>query len=102
MVTQAQIARKLGVSRPKSIPLVSVGTFCSQATDNVQVDLTAGNQQVMAHLIDSGHRRIAHATFVHKYLAHESRRLGYIQGMKEAGLTPECQPNSNKQADEIS
>jgi DNA-binding LacI/PurR family transcriptional regulator len=73
----------------KAVPLVSVGTYCSQAIDNVQVDLRFGTAQVMDHLIGAGFRRIAHATFVKRNLAYESRRVGYAEAMVAAGLKPE-------------
>jgi DNA-binding LacI/PurR family transcriptional regulator len=74
----------------KQVPLVSIGTYGStDRTDHVQVDLNAGTVEVMAHLIDSGFRRIAHATFVRRSLPQESRRLGYVHAMKQAGLKPE-------------
>ena len=73
----------------KSVPIVSVGTYCADGTDHVQVDLEAGTKEVMAHLIGSGFQRIAHATFMRKNLAGESRRLGYIGAMKDAKLKTE-------------
>jgi DNA-binding LacI/PurR family transcriptional regulator len=73
----------------RSVPLVSLGTYCSDGTDHVQVDLEAGTTEVMAHLIGAGYRRIAHATFVRRNLAGESRRLGYVQAMKDAKLKAE-------------
>ena len=73
----------------KSVPLVSLGTYCADGTDHVQVDLEAGTTEVMAHLIGSGFRRIAHATFVRRNLVGESRRLGYVQAMKNAKLKTE-------------
>ena len=73
----------------KAVPLVSVGTYCSQSIDNVQVDLRFGTAQVMDHLIGAGFRRIAHATFVKRNLAYESRRVGYAEAMVAAGLKPE-------------
>lgn len=73
----------------KSVPVVSLGTYGSQETDNVRVDMEAGTREVMAHLIGSGFRRIAHATFVRRNIAGESRRIGYTKAMREAGLKPE-------------
>lgn len=83
------VQNELEALATKSVPLVSVGTYCSDGTDHVQVDLEAGTKEVMAHLIRSGFRRIAHATFVRKNLAGESRRLGYVKAMKDAGLKTE-------------
>ncbi|MEY3897934.1 MAG: hypothetical protein RLZZ214_3455, partial [Verrucomicrobiota bacterium] len=73
----------------KSVPLVSLGTYGADGTDHVQVDLEAGTKEVMAHLIGSGFSRIAHATFMRKNLDGESRRLGYVQAMKDAKLKTE-------------
>jgi DNA-binding LacI/PurR family transcriptional regulator len=73
----------------KSVPLVSLGTYRSVETDNVQVDMEAGTAEAMGHLIGSGFRRIAHATFVRRNIAGESRRIGYSKAMREAGLKPE-------------
>ena len=75
--------------KAKSIPVVSLGTYCSRRTDSVQVDLRAGTREVMGHLINSGFHRIAHATFVRKDLSHESRRLEYVRAMRQARLKPE-------------
>lgn len=75
--------------KAKSIPVVSVGTYCSLKTDSVQVDLLSGTMEAMQHLIGSGFRRIAHATFVRKDATHESRRAGYVRAMRAAGLKPE-------------
>lgn len=73
----------------KSIPVVSIGTYCSRNTDSVRVDLLSGATAAMSHLIDSGFQRIAHATFVRKDAAHESRRDGYVRAMRKAGLKTE-------------
>jgi DNA-binding LacI/PurR family transcriptional regulator len=66
-----------------------LGACGSLKTDNVQVDFQAGTKRVMAHLIESGFRRIAHATFVRKDLPQEDRRLEYALAMRDAGLKPE-------------
>jgi DNA-binding LacI/PurR family transcriptional regulator len=73
----------------KSVPIVSVGTYGADGTDHVQIDLEAGTTEVMAHLIGSGFRRIAHATFMRRNIAGESRRLGYSKAMKDAKLKAE-------------
>jgi DNA-binding LacI/PurR family transcriptional regulator len=93
------VQRELEALATKAIPVVGVGTYCSLKTDNVQVDFESGTMEVMAHLIESGFRRIAHATFVQKDVPHASRRLGYVRAMHEAGLEPEFiyYPLSEKQ-----
>jgi LacI family transcriptional regulator len=73
----------------KSVPVVSLGTYSSLETDNVRVDMETGTMEAMRHLIGSGFRRIAHATFVRKNFAGESRRIGYTKAMRDAGLKPE-------------
>jgi LacI family transcriptional regulator len=83
------VQAELDALATKSVPIVSVGTYSADGTDHVQVDLETGTKEVMAHLIGSGFRRIAHATFMRKNLAGESRRLGYIGAMKDAKLKTE-------------
>jgi DNA-binding LacI/PurR family transcriptional regulator len=73
----------------KSVPVVSLGTYNTNDIDHVQVNMEAGTRAAMRHLIGSGFSRIAHATFVRKNVAGESRRIGYTKAMREAGLTPE-------------
>jgi DNA-binding LacI/PurR family transcriptional regulator len=83
------VQREIKALSAKSVPIVSLGTYGSPATDNVRVDMAAGTREVMKHLIGSGFRRIAHATFVRRNAAGESRRIGYTNAMREAGLKPE-------------
>lgn len=73
----------------RSIPIVSIGAPCPAEIDYVQVDLLAGAEMAMQHLISSGYRRIVHATFVQDSPPGAGRRLGYEKAMREAGLTPE-------------
>jgi LacI family transcriptional regulator len=83
------VQKELEALRRKSTPVVNVGTYSSIKTDSVQVDFLNGTMEAMKHLIESGFKRIAHATFVREDLPHESRRIGYVRAMREAGLTPE-------------
>jgi Transcriptional regulators len=71
------------------VPIVSMGVNCIENADAVQIDLLAGTLEVMKHLISSGFRRIAHATFVQKNSPGAARRMGYVQAMREAKLKPE-------------
>ncbi|MGC9941368.1 MAG: LacI family DNA-binding transcriptional regulator [Verrucomicrobiota bacterium] len=72
----------------QSIPVVSIGAHRSGKTDSVQVDLLTGARKVMQHLINSGFRRIVHATFDQKNHSGADRRQGYEQSMLQAGLNP--------------
>lgn len=70
-------------------PIVSLGASKTPDVDSVEVDMAAGTADVMRHLIDSGYRRIAHATFVDHRTKRANRRNGYTKSMREAGLKPE-------------
>ena len=84
---QAEIYQK-SVATSKA-PIVSMGANCFKNTDAVQVDLFAGVLEVMDHLIHSGFRRIAHATFFREDSPFAGRRAGYAKAMRKAGLKPE-------------
>jgi len=71
------------------VPIISMGADCFENTDSIQVDLFAGVSEVMQHLIGSGFRRIAHATFIRKPSPSAARRLGYVKAMNQAKLKPE-------------
>jgi LacI family transcriptional regulator len=73
----------------RTIPFVSIGADYSADTDYVQVDLHAGTKLLMQHLLDSGFRRIAHATFVRREPSQPDRRTAYQVAMTKAGLKPE-------------
>ena len=81
--------KALDVPASRSVPIVNIGTHCPGHADNVEVDLASGTIEVMKHLIDSGYRRIAHATFVENDSPGEGRRNEYLRAMTEAGLEPE-------------
>lgn len=73
----------------KSVPIVSLGAYGSKKTDSVLIDLASGTAEAMRHLIGSGYKRIAHATFVKADSAHRSRRMAYDTAMRDAGLEAE-------------
>ena len=81
--------RELEAMAGKSVPIVSIGAHGSAKTDSIQVDLGAGTALAMRHLIDSGYRRIAHATFITADSPHRNRRTAYTAAMIAAGLQPE-------------
>lgn len=83
------VQRKLEAWKPEPVPVVSIGAYCSGKTDSVRVDLLAGTREAMRHLLGSGFRRIAHATFVRRSAPHEDRRAGYVAAMRQAGLKTE-------------
>ncbi len=87
--TSKAVQKELEALAVKSVPVVAVGTSRSLKTDHVEVDFETGTLEAMKHLIDSGFRRIAHATFVRKDSPDESRRISYVKALREAGLKPE-------------
>jgi len=87
--TSIAVQHQLKALAGKSIPVVSLGAYSLCEIDNVSVDMEAGTREVMRHLIGSGFRRIAHATFVRKNIAGEGRRIGYTKAMREADLKTE-------------
>ena len=86
---QAQIEAYRRTPAARSIPIVSMGVNGSDQTDSVQVDLQSGTKTLMRHLLDSGRRRIAHATFIQKGRPQSDRKLAYQTAMRQAGLKPE-------------
>ena len=72
-----------------SVPFISIGAYCAEKTDFVRVNLLAATRKLMAHLLDSGFRRIAHATFLEEDQPQASRRMGYLEAMRRARLRPE-------------
>ncbi len=83
------VFRELEAMAGKSVPIVSIGAHGSAKTDSVRVDLGAGAAEAMKHLIESGYRRIAHATFVEENAPHQNRRAAYAKAMADAGLKTE-------------
>jgi LacI family transcriptional regulator len=73
----------------RSVPVISIGAQRPRQADYVQVDLLAGTGKAMAHLLGAGFRRIVHATFEQTSQAGATRRRGYEQAMRQAGLKPE-------------
>jgi len=70
-----------------TVPVVSVARgFRSRHVDSITNDELAGARLVVRHLVELGHRRIAHVDGGRGAGA-SARRSGYRQAMKELGLT---------------
>ena len=68
-------------------PLVAVSAPVGLATvPTVDVDDEAGTRQAMEHLLDLGHRRIAHIAGPENLPSAIVRREGYLRRMREASL----------------
>jgi LacI family transcriptional regulator len=70
----------------QGFPVVIVDDQLEQTTPWVGVDNTTGAFQVVRHLVQLGHRRIAHIAGPHEYLASHDRYNGYRQALLEAGI----------------
>lgn len=84
---QVEAYGKTGLAR--TIPMVEMGAYCSEKTDFVRVNLEAGVEKLMAHLLESGYRRIAHATFMKNGTMQSGRQWGYQAAMDKARLKTE-------------
>lgn len=73
-------------------PIVSMGASHTRTTDHVGVDLYAGTREAMAHLLQTGRRRIAYAAYDEFMLPGKSRYDAYTDAMREAGLKTEYLP----------
>ncbi len=85
----AHILRYLKSHPRPNLPIISLGSHCCPKTDFVKIDIQSGAIEATRHLIQTGCRRIAHMTFVRANTNEQERRIGYLQTLAEAGLTPE-------------
>ena len=73
-----------------SLPCVTLGSYCSEETDSVRVDLFGASVGAVQQLIQLGFRRIAHmTTSVVERQVGEARRYAYETSLKNAGLSAE-------------
>ncbi len=69
------------------VPIVIQGTPDMKQLCSVDVDNTASARTAVEHLLDLGHKRIAHITNgPTTYIASRDRMQGYCQAMESAGL----------------
>jgi len=75
---------------PGDLPVVTVGYARSRKhIRTVGIANYQGARQATQHLVDLGHRRIAHITGPMQMYASQERRQGYTATLQEAGITPE-------------
>lgn len=71
-----------------NVPFIFIGRRGNNPLiDSVTVDNVQVGYQATKHLINLGHRRIVHVGF-QDYSTGQDRAEGYLNAMKEAGLTP--------------
>jgi len=70
-----------------NIPFVAMGAYWSEGKSYVGVDLKAGSQLAMDHLVSTGRRKIAYfAPATSDLRAAGPRYTGYLEGMDAAGF----------------
>lgn len=73
----------------QGLPVVIIDDQTEQTTPWVQADNVTGAYLAVQHLIQLGHRRIAHIQGPLEYLASHDRHAGYVRALQEAGITPD-------------
>jgi DNA-binding LacI/PurR family transcriptional regulator len=75
--------------KKKKIPFVMLDNqHRNSSVPSVIVDNFKGGYEATRHLIDLGHRRIAHIRGPEPFLSSRERERGYLTAMKEAGIDP--------------
>lgn len=73
----------------QGVPVVIIDDQREQVTPWVRADDTSGACGAVRHLIQLGHRRIAHIQGPQEYLVSRDRHQGYLRALDEAGITPD-------------
>jgi len=79
----------LELSRPRAVPIVSVGAEVAEELDHVAVDLYTGAVEACRHLASVGCRRIAYAVPAVSFHPQEQRLRAYERAVREFGMEPE-------------
>jgi LacI family transcriptional regulator len=77
--------RHFGELWDRNIPLVTVDRDTSAATDHVGTDDVAGGRLVAQHLLQLGHRRVAHLASNPMSSSFNARRRGFVDAMQSVG-----------------
>jgi LacI family transcriptional regulator len=72
--------------RTHAVPHVLVNRYSDQQDDFVGTDDRLGARLATGHLLDLGHRRIAHLAGSRHYSTAVNRRRGYEEALKAAGI----------------
>jgi LacI family transcriptional regulator len=73
----------------QGVPVVIIDDQQTQVTPWVRADNVTGAYDVVRHLTQLGHRRIAHIQGPAEYLASHDRHEGYLRALAEAGIAPD-------------
>ena len=88
-VFPARASQQLTRLYQQGFPVVIIDDQLKQTTPWVGTDNAAGAYTAVRHLINLGHRRIAHIGGPHEYLASHDRYNGYRQALLEVEVTPD-------------
>ena len=70
----------------RGVPVVIIDDQREHVTPWVRGDDAGGAYSAVKHLIDLGHRRIAHIKGPNEYLVSQDRLRGYVRALEEAGI----------------
>ncbi|HEY7347772.1 MAG TPA: LacI family DNA-binding transcriptional regulator [Ktedonobacterales bacterium] len=73
----------------QGLPVVVIDDQSEHSASWVRPDNVTGAYMAVRHLINLGHRRIAHIQGPPEYLASHDRHAGYLRALQEAGITPD-------------
>jgi LacI family transcriptional regulator len=73
----------------QGLPVVIIDDQAEQVTPWVRADNITGAYLAVKHLIQLGHRRIAHIQGPVEYLASHDRTLGFLRALQEANIIPD-------------
>lgn len=84
---QEEIVRAIEQLHP-GVPMVAIGDIGAAGVQSVGVDQQRGGYLATQHLIDQGHRNIAHIMGPTNWLDAQARRRGWEAALANAGLEP--------------
>lgn len=84
---QEEIVRAIEQLKP-GVPLVAIGDIGAAGVQSVGVDQQRGGWLATQHLIEQGHRNIAHIMGPTGWLDAQARRRGWEAALASAGLEP--------------
>ncbi|HLZ23336.1 MAG TPA: LacI family DNA-binding transcriptional regulator [Ktedonobacterales bacterium] len=75
----------------QGVPVVVIDDQREQVVPWVRADDVTGAYQAVDHLIQLGHRRIAHIQGPREYLVSHDRHQGYLRALENAGIAPDAE-----------
>jgi len=73
----------------RGVPVVMIDDQQKHVTPWICADNVTGAYEAVRHLVQLGHRRIAHIQGPDDYLVSHERHRGYLRALAEAGITPD-------------